>query len=430
MTEDGKHQDIGQLNEYERALIDQLNLLEAVDRLMTPAHIARRFEELRQAIAGDAAVHPQFAAAAMVGGRDISRTADSAMDTSRWLTASASDLRAMNPSSRAETEAVLAELRELLRRCPAGAYGAEASAMILSRVAILAEALIADRDERAAVRLIQVAAPHLELLGRCHPVTFEVRRAYAEALCERGHYRWAHAKLRQLSEDERRVFGSDDPRTALLLLWALVSSKRLQQAERGFGTLQERLAQLQDVSPLIQWHVQCRYSWLLGQLGLVSESASSYDRVFRDRSRRLGADHPDTLDALHSQGKMLVLAGDGLRAGTLLAPVADQRQRVQGDRHPDTLETLKYLHLADALAEPRDGRVLRYAIAELEEIMAIQANRHGPDYPMTLDTAARLGELRERQEAIRFREPIPGLRHVPILDLGQVPALAGRGHAA
>jgi hypothetical protein len=441
VNEDGKHQDMGQLNEYERELIEQLNLLEAVDRLMTPEHAAKRFRELLRAVEGDAAgpsgvrpsgptppagdgtPHRQFAVPAKVTGRDFSRTANGAMDTSEWLTASGRDLRMMNPGSNEETRAMLAELRELLHRCPAVAFGAEASAMILTRVATLAEALTADRDEHTALRLIQAASPHLALLGRCHPVTFEVRRAHAGALCERGHYRQAHARLRQLSEDEKRVFGSDDPRTALLLLWALVGSDRLREAERGFGTLGVRLTQPQEASPLIQWHVQCRYSWLLGQLGLVSESASGYDRVFSNRARRLGADHPDALDALHSQGKMLVLAGDGLRAVTLLAPAADDRAHVQGDRHPDTLETLKYLHLADALAEPRDGRVLDHAIDELEEILRIQDRRHGPEYPMTLDTAARLGELRERQEAIRFREPIPDLRQVPFPDLHRIPIL-------
>jgi hypothetical protein len=440
VNEDGKHQDMGQLNEYERELIEQLNLLEAVDRLMTPEHVTKRFQELLQAVEGEAPAHcgarpsepappagdgtpyRQFAALAMPGSQDISRTANSAMDTSQWLTASGRDLRVMNPGNREETRAMLAELRELLRRCPAGAFGAEASAMILTRVATLAEALIADRDEHTALRLIKAASPHLEFLGRCHPVTFEVRRAYADALCERGHYRQAHLKLRQLSGDERRVFGSDDPRTALLLLWALVGSDRLQEAERGFGTLEKRLAQPQGASSLIQWHVQCRYSWLLGQLGLVSESARSYDGVFSSRSRRLGADHPDALDALHSQGKMLVFAGEGLQAAMLLAPVADDRARAQGDRHPDTLETLKYLHLADALAEPRDDRVLDHAIDELEEILRIQAKRHGLDYPMTLDTATQLSELRQRQEAIRFREPIPNPRQVPILDLRQVSA--------
>ena len=267
MNEDGKRQDMKQLNEYERELIEQLDLLDAVDRLMTPEHVARRFQELRRAAACDAPTigvwpsdpvppavggtfHLRLAVPAIVRSRDISRTADSAMDTLEWLGVPGRDLRVVNPGGREEVKAMLRDLRELLRRCPAGAFGAQASVMILMRVAGLAEALIADRDERTALRLIRAALPHLALLGRWHPAAFEVRRAHAAAWCELGHYRRAERLLRRLSEDERQVFGTDNPWTALLLLWALVGSQQLPQAEAGFRALENHLDQRQESNPL------------------------------------------------------------------------------------------------------------------------------------------------------------------------------------
>ena len=355
---------------------------------------------------------------AIVHGRSVSRAVSSALDTSTSLAAPRLDLRAMNRSRREETRAMLAELRALLRQCPAGAFGAESSAMVLGRVAALSEALIADRDERAALRLIRAAFPHLVFLGR-HPAAFKVRRAYAEAWCELGRYRRAEMLLGRLSADEERVFGSSDPRTALLLAWALVSSDRLREAETRFDALKARLAQSQVTSMPMLWHAQCRYSWLLGQQGLVSESEASYDGVIVNRSHELGPDHADTEDARHSKGKMRVVNGDGPRVITLLQGVADNRARVQGDRHPDTLETLKYLHLARVQAEPRDDRVLDRAIDDLERILHIQDKRHGSRYPTSHDTAEWLGRLLQLQESIRSGEPIPDLRQVPTPDEAQ-----------
>jgi hypothetical protein len=256
-------------------------------------------------------------------------------------------------------------------------------------------------------------------LGHRHPAAFEVRRARTNAWCELGHYRRAETMLRRLSEDEERVFGSDDPRTALLLLWALVGSGRLREAEEGFRTLESRLAQPQGADMLMRWHLQCRYSWLLVQQGLDSESAGSYDGVIINRSHELGRDNADTSDARHSKGKMLVVAGKGQPAIPLLQAVADDRARVQGNGHADTLETLKYLHLARVQAEPRDDRVLDGAINGLEQILHTQDRRHGPGYPMSRDTAAQLSRLLQLREAIRSREAIPDLRQVPTPDAGQ-----------
>jgi tetratricopeptide (TPR) repeat protein len=359
--------------------------------------------------------HGGSAAPVMIQGRSIGSAADNAMHASDFLAAPGRDLRVMSLSGRAETKAMIVRLRELLRRCPAGVFGPEGSAMVLATVATVSEDLIADRDEHAALRLIRALSPHLVFLGRRHPAAFEVRRARADALSELGQYRRAESMLRLLSADEEQVFGSDNPRTALLLAWALASSGQLSKAEAGFRALDARLARPQDGSPLLQWHLRCKSSWLLGQQGLDSESAASYDSVIINRSHELGADHCDALDARHSKGKMLVFAGAGSQADTLLQAVADDRARVQGDHHPDTLETLKYLHLARVQTEPCDDRVLDRAINGLGHILCLQDRRHGRGYPMSHDTAAQLGRLLQLRETIRFREPIPDLRQVPTL---------------
>jgi hypothetical protein len=341
---------------------------------------------------------------ALVQSRGIDRAADGAMSVSGSLVASPHDLRVMDRSGREETGLMIAWLRDLLCRCPAGTLDEEMSATILARVATVSEKLVADRDERGALGLINAAVPHLRALDPRHPGAFEVRRAHAEAWSELGHRRRARALLGRLSEDERRAFGWEDPRTTLLLLWALVADGRLDDADDGFRALQAREILWQDVSAPGLWHLQCRYAWLLGRQGRAGESAECYDGVIINRSHVLGEDHPDALDARHSKGKMLVLTGDGPLAVTLLQELHADRARVQGERHSDTLETLKYLHLAHIRAEPEDPRVLDAAIDVLGWILRIQIERHGLAHPMRRDTAAALDRICQLREATRYRE--------------------------
>ncbi|KAA9378193.1 hypothetical protein F5972_14965 [Microbispora cellulosiformans] len=372
------------------------------------------------------------AGARLVQRRTAGRAADDIVERAGTPMIPGGDLRTMRDAERGATRASIADWRELLSRCPAGVLGPEGSARVAETVAVLATSLIADRDERGALRLVQAALPHLVFLGRWHPAVLEVRRAWAESLSELGRHRQAETGLRRLGEDEQRMFGHPDPRTTLLLLWTLVGQGRLREAEDGFGALQDRvlLSQGPD-SPMLR-HVQCRRAWLLGRQGRVEESVSGYDAVIVNRIHELDEDHADSLDARHSKGKLLVVAGHADQAQALLRALAEDRARVQGDRHPDTLETRKYLALAQALADPRDDRVVRRVVHDLEESLRLQDKRHGPGHPMSRDTAAWLGLLLRLQEAVRFREPLPVPRQLPAVEAtgggacADVPAVVAR----
>ena len=348
-------------------------------------------QSLRKIILPDGRYRNPSALAA-VQGRSLSRAAERAMAATESLTAPRRDLRSTEPGERAEAAARARELERLLRGSRAGAFGAEASAAVLKGVASLARELVSDRDERAAFKLIQVARPHLEFAGP-HPASFDLQRTRAEALCEIGHPEKAMRMLRGLSNQEKQAFGVVTPKTAMLLLWAQAMVGQVSLADRGFSGLAARLAKSPaDVEMLL--HVQCRHSWVRGQDRRASESASGYDSVINDRSQWLGSHHADALDARHSKGKMLVANGAGAQAVTILESVAEVRGRLRGDRHPDTLESVKYLHLAQVQQEPRDDRVRRKAIIALDEISHSQVSKHGQDYPMSRDTAGWLGWLR------------------------------------
>ncbi|MCG5220607.1 hypothetical protein [Streptosporangium sp. KLBMP 9127] len=377
-----------------------------------PDRLARQFGERGRGSGGTSKVRPPHLAKSW----KARRAADNVVDIAGSLAVPGGDLRTMREADRAETRAVIANWRKLLSICPAGALGAEGSARVLTTVATLAETLIADRDEHHALHLIRTAFPHLVFLGRCHPVVLQVRRASAEALSELGQYHRAETKLRRLSEDEQRMFGSSNARTTLLLLWALVGQGQLREAEDGFRSLKDHLLLSQGPDTPMLRHLECRRAWLLGKLGRVEESVSHYDAVIINRIHELEESHADTLDARHSKGKILVVAGQEAQALVLLQQLAEERVRLQGDRHPDTLETCKYLGLAQALADPRDGRVVGRVIHDLEEFLHLQVKRHGPGHPMSRDTEAWLGRLRRLQQAIRFCGPLPDLRQVPAID--------------
>lgn len=301
----------------------------------------------------------------------------------------AADLRARRRGHRKEFDAVATRLHELLRQ-PAWTHQPQTAARILTATAAACEAYVDDRDEHRAESLALAALPLVESLGPTHPASFEVRRAHAHALVERGCPSRAESLLRVLAADEVRTLGPDVPgviRTGRLLAWSLVCPGRFEEAEAEFRALDARLARLPGDWLGLRLHLLCMRSWSIACQGRTDEAEQGYDTVVTERSRALGADDPDTLDARHSKGKVLVLSGDGARAREVLGPLLADRRRVQGARHPDTWETGKYLAVARALAAPRrTGPVRRRALAELRGVERRQLRRHGPQHPGTRDT--------------------------------------------
>jgi Tetratricopeptide repeat len=309
------------------------------------------------------------------------------------------DIRALPRARRKEFGVLTARLHELLRH-PAEAFDQDSAARLLTVAATACEAYIDDRNERAAERLAQAAGSLAGRLSRDHPAALGVHRAYAHALLQLGHHERAEALLRELNADETRRFGPDDPRTfrtRRLLSWALVGTGRFAEAEAGLRALDAGMAQLSGADsgagvPL--WlHVRCMLSWTISCQGRPHEAAVGYDAVVADRSRELGPDHPDTLDARHSKGKLFVQHGDGPRARAVLRLLLADRTRVQGRHHPDTLETQKYLALACACSHPHGARAGRETLRELRRILRIQTKKHGPDHPNTHDTRQWLATL-------------------------------------
>ncbi|HEU5473664.1 MAG TPA: tetratricopeptide repeat protein [Actinophytocola sp.] len=297
------------------------------------------------------------------------------------------DLRALPRTRRKELAAVTTRLCEVLR-VHAAPPDPDWAARLLLVTAAACEAHIEDRNERAAESLARAATRLTGWLDADHPAVLGVRRAAAYAQLQLGRDELAMSLLKALNAAETRVFGQHHPGTfptLRLLHWAAVHAGRVSEAEAGFRALDASFARLPSPDPALRLHVRCMLSWTLGCRGRLAEAADGYDEVIAERSHRFGPEHPDTLDARHSKGKMYVLFEDGARAYAILRPLLRDRGRVLGRNHPDTLETRKYLAVARALMHPH-MRIRRTTVRGLGRILCSQTKELGSNHPSTRDT--------------------------------------------
>ncbi|WP_194828246.1 tetratricopeptide repeat protein [Nocardia sp. XZ_19_231] len=327
--------------------------------------------------------------------------------------------RILIPGDREKTSVLVTRMRELLSTYPVGRFGASGSALVLNAVAAMSEALIEDRDARSALLLMQAASPHLQVLGRHDQRGFRVRRTWAAARSELGQYRTAERLLRRLRDDEQRVMNFAEPWTEIHLQWTFVRRGDVSQAAEGFQTLSTGLAARADhIDIATLGHLECRWNWVRGQQGLVEESAKGYRRVIEGRSAVLGPDDPATLDARQSLGAMFELNGQLAQAISISESLLEDRKRVLGPTHVDTLETTKSLYLARFRAEPRSDHALDQIVEELRYIRGAQAESHGPGHPATFDTGAQIHEVQTPPDEARSTPLETEQGRVPVSPVG------------
>ncbi|MFD5109791.1 serine/threonine-protein kinase [Streptomyces cinereoruber] len=178
----------------------------------------------------------------------------------------------------------------------------------------------------------------------------------------------------------------------------------------------------------------------LGRLGRWDEAEAVHRSVAEDRSRVLGPDHPDTLASHYEVGFALARLDRPADALHVFDRVARTRARVLGEDHPDTLAARQ--ERAYAL-----GRLGRHPEAyELYvEVLAARERAVGPDHPDTLRcrhnlafTLASLGRLEESyrtaHEVAEARARLLGPAHPDTLatrqEVAHVLGRLGRGEEA
>jgi serine/threonine-protein kinase len=118
------------------------------------------------------------------------------------------------------------------------------------------------------------------------------------------------------------------------------------------------------------------------------------------RQRRLPADHPDVLVALHNLAALRNRQGAFAEAERIERQVLASRRRLYPSGHPDL--ALSAHQLSDMVENQG-----RYAEAEslLVEALAMQRNTLGPDHDETIATANNLGVLKYRVGDLAAAEP-------------------------
>ncbi|MET7641264.1 serine/threonine-protein kinase [Streptomyces sp. NPDC005438] len=159
----------------------------------------------------------------------------------------------------------------------------------------------------------------------------------------------------------------------------------------------------------------------LGRMGRWAEAHEVHHTVAEERGRVLGPDHPDTLASDHERAFALGRMGRHPEALRVYTEVAARRERILGPAHPETLAARQ--ESAYVLGEL--GR--RQEAGELyASVLAIREQTMGPDHPDTLRcrhnltfTLARLGQLDEALrmgvETVRRRARVLGAGHTDTL---------------
>jgi hypothetical protein len=131
------------------------------------------------------------------------------------------------------------------------------------------------------------------------------------------------------------------------------------------------------------------------------EEAERYRREALDRRRRvLGNDHPDTLEAMLSLGKVRADQGQLDEAERLLRESADGRRRVLGNQHADTLSSIGELgSVLDARGRERDAEAL------LRESVTGYRALQPPDPRLGIQLW-RLGNILAKRRAFMEAEPL------------------------
>jgi RNA polymerase sigma factor (sigma-70 family) len=189
---------------------------------------------------------------------------------------------------------------------------------------------------------------------------------------------------------------------------ALVGS-RDRRAVRGIS---QQLTALLDSLAGPMTEVDEELDWLLLRLQFVAfyhllelgDSASQAiaigEPLAEDLGRRLGPDHPDTMNSRNSLAAAYLAAGRVAEAIPLFEQVLDARQRMLGPDDPETLTSQNNL----ACAYQDGGRVTE-AIPLFEQNLEARERLLGPDRPGTLTSRGNLAGA--YRDAGRAAEAIP-----------------------
>jgi len=248
-----------------------------------------------------------------------------------------------------------------------------------------------------------------EQLGPSHPHTLRAKISLANTLHELNRIKEASDISGQTLTDYRDALGEDDPdtlRAAFIhaeILWRL-GEVRASVALHG-DVLQRRTRVLgrehiDTIGSVVRWG--CGLDRRLTNTTDVERTLRS---AWKTLEHSVGPQHPDTLRAMSTLGRTILLQRRFEEAGSLLHQAYDGLREILGERHPHTL--LAAMELATWYKESNQ---MSEAIVRLRTSAEAFADMLGPEHPSTLDVHLLLGNTLVR--AARLPEATEVYRRV------------------
>jgi tetratricopeptide (TPR) repeat protein len=149
--------------------------------------------------------------------------------------------------------------------------------------------------------------------------------------------------------------------------------------------------------------------WSIQHNLCLSSRIGFQERVLREVSQILGADHPNTLTAMHNLAVFYLDAGRPQEALKMEEKVLQLRREKLGADHPDTLNAMHKLAVAY-----REIGLLGAALQIQEEVLPLRSKKLGADHPDTLitmnDLAVSYSDAGFFEKALAIQEEVLGLR--------------------
>jgi len=156
-----------------------------------------------------------------------------------------------------------------------------------------------------------------------------------------------------------------------------------------------------DKQPLVEASIRQTIGNTYLDLGLYPQAQIQMERAYEIRSRRLGEEHPDTLQTMNNLAALYIDQNKGPQAEPLLNRAWQVRRRTLGEENPETLVTLNNLAALDRM----DGK---YPEAELLYKRGLEIRRRvlGENHRSTALTMHNLASLYRLEGKYAEAEPL------------------------
>jgi tetratricopeptide (TPR) repeat protein len=179
-----------------------------------------------------------------------------------------------------------------------------------------------------------------------------------------------------------------------------------------------------------KWQNWLTLGLILGENGWTSEALQLTEQVVQLQKAKLGEDHPDTIQSMHSLAIYYSKAGRRQEALQLTEQVVQFRKAKLGEDHPDTLRSMHNLAIGYSEAGRRPE-----ALQLTEQVVQLQKAKLGEDHPDTIQSmhslAIHYSEAGRLSEALQLTEQVVQLQKAKLGEdhpdtLHSMHSLAGR----